>query len=265
MPWECDKAIAAAYEKAVRDSNLNDETFKNFRQNQHIGSVVGAMTNLEGKHETHTIQWAEWLLRKHPEVFQDIQNIKTFDNVGNPFLKALRTPDGIVYLSSSTLRYLYTAYKIKEEFNLDYPIEVTELGVGYGGLSAAMNYVFDIKNYYLMDLPEVQALAQRYLKEGGFYNTSIHIPKQHQVDLFVSEYCLSEFDDKGIESFYDKYIKNCNLFYIASNLVERRPGHVETRRECFLSLLKKNHKVKIKKCVPIDTRVEIIYGIKNGL
>jgi hypothetical protein len=254
MTWEIPDNVMSRYLSAVKDIISNENSFLNFRRNHQYGGVVGAVTNLVNRRD-YTAQLFNWATENYPNI--DFESLKVFDSVGNPYLEKFAFEDSVINISASTLRYLYPALRIKEEFGLENPINVVELGIGYGGMAAIMHHFFNIKSYELLDLPEVQTLANKYLTAVGIKVTD-KIEKE-PVDLFISEYCLSEFDDGQIKTFYDMHIRDVKYFYIASNLTKE-----ETRRKGLRDLLETRHDLKILEVFPYDPHpVDIIYGVKK--
>ena len=254
MTWKIPANIMSSYVASVEAINSDEDSFNNFRRNANYGRVVGAVTNLQGRRD-YTVQLFNWISENYPEIFEDIENLKVYDSVGNPYLEEFEFNNSTIKISASTLRYLYPALRLREEFTLDTPINVVELGVGYGGMASIMNHLFDISSYQLVDLPQVETLSHRYLKEVGA--DKVKEKTEGGVDLFISEYCLSEFDYDKVEYFYNEYIKNSNNFYIASNYM----GISSTQ---LLPILSRNHVLKVLDVFPADSHpCNIIYGVKK--
>jgi hypothetical protein len=91
-----------------------------------------------------------------------------------------------------------------------------------------MNKYFNIKSYTLIDLPNVQSLADKYLSRLNINTQTKIVPDE--IDLFVSEFCLSEFDDVGIYNFYEQYILKSKRIYLVMNLheLDRKDKFVDT-------------------------------------
>src|SRR6185295_1492891 len=57
------------------------------------------------------------------------------------------------------------------------------------------------------------------------YSPNFYLPEeipQRQFDLVISNWCLSEFDEAGIEFYFEKVIKNCQFAYILGNAWDER-------------------------------------------
>jgi len=136
-----------------------------------------------------------------------------------------------------TIRYIFSLCYIKEHFgNLDNMV-IGELGVGYGGLAFVIGTYYKPKSYHLFDLPDVQSLALKYLKKLDIPATDTFpdVP----MDLFISEFCLSEFDDTDIYLFYDKYIKNSKRIFLTMNLID------EVRKQKFIKRMNMDFDMEI--------------------
>jgi len=71
-------------------------------------------------------------------------------------------------------------------------------------------------------------------------NRNFHVDFNHpKFDLLISEYCISEMDDAGIDNFYERYIQHSENIYIFSNLWDKK------RKEAFLSKLDEKFKLTV--------------------
>lgn len=218
--WLASDNIAQNYSLAV-DNALNDEfAFSTFKSTPSYNAVVGMSTLWQAE------RWYTHFKNSRPDIVDNIKKYTANDSIGSP---QMYITDRGVSISPNTLRYVNTAVEIEEFFKFDRKISVCELGVGYGGLCYIMNQHFDIESYCLLDLPNVQRLATKYLNRLEINNTYTGYVEWN--DLFISEFCLSEFDDTGLYEFYEKYVVHSKNIYLHMNL------HEETRKSRFLQTL----------------------------
>jgi hypothetical protein len=92
-----------------------------------------------------------------------------------------------------------TAAEINYLFEFKESNVVTEVGIGYGGQFVMLSSLINISEYNAYDLPCVQALSKKFLKESGYVKSSdllsskdIYNIVSHASDLFISNYAFSE-------------------------------------------------------------------------
>jgi putative sugar O-methyltransferase len=219
--WLADSQISLNYTNAVRSASADERCFQTFKSNPHYTSVVGMSQPWQAQ------VWMENIKHNHPDFYEKLKIFSENDKYGSPQL--WRSGDGFV-ISPNTLRFVNTLIEIESWFGFgNHPIRIAELGVGYGGLSFILNSYYNVVSYSLLDLPEVYNLTDKYLKQLGVHTHTDSFFEN--TDLFVSEWCLSEFDDDDILRFYEKYMVNSKNVYLQMNL------HEETRKNRFLELM----------------------------
>ena len=219
--WLANENWSTNYFSIVDQAIENEEIFSTFKSNKSYNGIVGMSFPWQAD------IWIDYIKKNKPAVLENIKKYSLNDTLGGPENLMYITDD--ILISPNTLRYINTAIDIENFFRFDKKINVCELGVGYGGLSYIMNCHFDIGSYCLVDTPNVQKLSQKYLTLLGIKTATTDFKKE--VDLFVSEFCLSEFDDLEMYRFYEEYIINSKHIYLTMNL------HEEDRKEKFLNRL----------------------------
>jgi len=108
---------------------------------------------------------------------------------------------------------------------------VYEFGSCYGGLMTCMLETWpDMATYYTNDLPEVVNFSNYYIAQleasGGMsFTTTIwndptgSNPPTASIDLFVSEYAMTEMDTGSMYTIYNNYGKNASGVFIRTNLL----------------------------------------------
>lgn len=128
---------------------------------------------------------------------------KLNDSVGMPLKSEI---DGTINTSPTNLRYIYHTHLILQYFKSlsTSPINIVELGGGYGGLFLCIDffknkYNISINSYKIIDLPEANQLQKLYISNFN-PTTSIefHSSELYGLDIsmdnlyLISNFCFSE-------------------------------------------------------------------------
>ena len=111
--------------------------------------------------------------------------------------------------SPTSLRYVLHSLIILNDFKNKNLNKFVEVGCGYGGLFLGINYFskilnIEIQHYYLIDLPEICCLIEKYInlnKSDVNINYSLHSAYNYGTDIndlnlyFISNYCFTEIDN----------------------------------------------------------------------
>ena len=213
------------YLDAVVCATKDDDYFKIFKTQTPYNGVVGMSD--------------EWQLPYFAEYFgkynfhDKLEEVSKNDCVGGLNLVEFHNH----LMSINTARYLKTACEIYEYFGpLDGKV-ISEIGIGYGGLCYVLNCLFDISKYHLIDLPEVEELAQKFLKKLNVDNISVY-NAEHSF-LTISEYAISELDGDAIEMYYQTVLLNSDYIYLMINL------HNKNEREGFINYISNGFDVEV--------------------
>lgn len=221
--WNAPEKIANDYYAFVKECLVNEKAFSNFKSNPAYCNVVGM---------SHPYQADMFYARvkADPEIYNKLLDFRWNDTIGAP--PAIVKIEGML-MSPNTLRHISTLVDLKKHFgSLDGKV-ISELGVGYGATAYMINKYYKPSAYHLIDLPDVQQLALKYL--SLFKITATAEPPPPIVDLFISEFCISEFDDVQLYDFYNKYVANAKNAYIMSNLFDakRKDALIDRMNEDF--------------------------------
>lgn len=229
--WNAPDTSKLQYEKVVETALMDSITFEKFKTHPHYAEIVGI-----GSHEDYMCDGFIEFIMKYPHIFSKIETFKKNDEIGGPRL--ISTSVGNI--STTNLRYIQSLCIINERFGaLDGKI-IGELGIGFGGLCyIIMSFYSHIKQYYLLDLPSVQKLTLKYLKRMKTDTSNISCSIPEELDLFISEYCFSEFDDWDMHIFYEKYISKSKAIYLRMNL------HDEHRKQEIIHYLNQEFDLEI--------------------
>ena len=128
------------------------------------------------------------------------------DSIGSP--TRMRFEDDLV-CSPTSLRYIWHAYIILTYFKRlagDEPIDIVELGGGYGGLCLAIHTFaphlgVNVRSYTIIDLDAPNRLQEKYLAEFSMTfpvscvrADTYGAPVSGTANYFISNYCFSEID-----------------------------------------------------------------------
>jgi hypothetical protein len=215
--WLAEKKIAENYIQIVEKCLNSEAMFAKFKSEHSYNQIVGMSSVWQAE------IWIKDIFENHPEVINLLPKLIKNDTHGLPTAWAY---ENNITISPNTARYINSSLQIKSHFKFVDRINVAELGIGYGGLCYIMNCLFDIDSYGLIDLPPVQNFAKKYLTQLETNNVQFVQPKDN--NLFISEFCLSEFDDEQLYDYYDKHVITSNHIFLQMNL------HEEERKAKFL-------------------------------
>lgn len=178
------------------------------------------------------------------EAFDKVVNseyVSKNDVIGNPMLHNGK--------SAATLRFM----KVVEETNDAFISDIVEIGGGYGGQCLVYNEMNKNINYTIVDLPEALELSKAYLKANEIECSFISSDKFTKLEccLLISDYCLSELDEKGIDFYLDNikfkygYFTINGMFEYIPNKLKELGYKVEIEDERPAT---SKHKNKVVKC-----------------
>jgi putative sugar O-methyltransferase len=215
--WEAEEKIAVDYLETCRSAVEDDEIFAKFKSLQGYKNILEHVTPRQGTEYLQiTMEMAEEALLENIEQFKENDSIGTPDTFSYP---------EIGKISPTTIRYIKNVFEMATLLK-DYPISrVVEVGGGYGGLCKTLSVVCDFDEYILVDLPEAVKVQEKYIsnfpeltKKCKFISCD-ELEEVKDIDLFISNYALSECDYDTQVNYYDKLINNSEFAYIIYNLV----------------------------------------------
>jgi hypothetical protein len=130
-------------------------------------------------------------------------------------------------LSPTQIRYGKIVKDLDNLFGDLQKLDITEVGIGNGGLAAQIVSHFKLNSYRLVDLPEVLDLTRETLKP--FLNlTNFEFINPAQVkesgsSLFISNYAFSELHKEVQDLYYDNYIMHSKSGFILYNHIHDNP------------------------------------------
>jgi len=238
MTWTISPIWQQSYFNIVKQALKSPTIFDTFRSHVDYNAIV---TNCMTKEEFE-IYTEE--LDKIPDAVSKLETLKQMDIIG------LQNEGP----SPRNLRYLYNAFRIKENFG---EIKtVVEIGVGYGGMCFTMGNIFDIIGYRLIDIDCVVELARLFLSK--LPTVCSDFSPDPPYDLCISECSLTELDDYSIQSYYNKYLIQSQHLFIRTNF--RQPERLHN----FINMIEQDFTTKMTTDFPDpDQPKTVMFGWKK--
>jgi predicted O-methyltransferase YrrM len=211
--------------KAVKD----EEVFKTFKSQPTCTYMLEHVTYEQG------LVYLSEIKRLQPQLLNHIEGFATNDSLGSPLLSWYEELN--MEISPSTLRYLKVLADLMSHFGNLEGTNIVEIGVGYGGQCKIINDYFQVNSYTLVDLPEVLALAKKYLTCHGIENIILREPTstlKRVYDLCISNYCFTEISRQNQDFYVENIIQHSDKGYITCNyLNQRMKDHAMTDEEIY--------------------------------
>jgi hypothetical protein len=189
--------IYEKYEKYVKYMLVTGD-IQSFKSNTEYTYMLEHVQHNSGKEYLN-------LIRAHSPISLDvvIDFCSKNDSIGAPIRYEFAFGDA----SPTSLRYLYHAHLILTHFKEvanGKPINIVEVGGGYGGLCLAISnvahlYGLDIRSYSIVDLPTISKFQRLYLSHFVLnFSVEFYTSEQFGADIpgdnlfLISNYCFSE-------------------------------------------------------------------------
>jgi hypothetical protein len=231
----------------VNVCNFLAQNLNGFKRHPCYCTVVG--NDLRDR-ET-AVRFFNYLKENSPRIFEKIDLFRLNDSIGNPNIYDI---DGIS-ISPGTLRYLRVLHDIIE---LD-PTSILEIGGGYGGQALVTKLYNNNIDYSIVDIPEAKNLQESYLNTVLPDNnitliSTDNIDTSEEYDLMLSDYCISEFNEEGVD-FYIDVAKKCKTGYFTINSTGKIKDYLlEKLKEVF-------NTVDVKDEYPLTSTFRNVYAI----
>lgn len=242
--WQAEDQIAVEYLAACVEAVENDDAFANFKSNPKYKTILEHVLKDQGQAYLNICKDMN-----EDAVWENIEAFKENDKYGNPETHVYPGVDGLI--SATTLRYMKNTFEMAFMLDGAEISRVVEVGGGYGGLCKTLSVVCDFDEYVLIDLPEVVKLQDRYLSnfpdlhKKCVFVSCTETEEIKDVDLFISNYALSECDDETQAMYFDKLIANSKFAYLVYNVVNFREyklaNFIKKLEEIFKVTTSKDH------------------------
>lgn len=164
------------------------------------------------------VAFYKYIVNKYPQLIEFFEVFKENDKIGDPTTYNL----GPHVISPGTLRFIKVLGDITPLLiikpKVDGAYHIAEIGSGYGGQCAVIKAVFPNCYYDLIDIPESLAVAKSYLKGKDrvkFFDCNNIDHWGH--DLVISDYCISELDQDGVDFYINAVIQYSRQGYFTCN------------------------------------------------
>lgn len=196
-----------SYPEVCLNASADDSVFNIFKTIPEYTQILEHATFEFGK------KYIENIKRDNPHLLEEphISKFKENDSLGSATV--FHYEENLV-ISANTLKYINFLSDLILLFgNLD-GFKIAEIGGGYGGQCKVITDYFKIKDYHIVDLPEVNALTKKYLNRLEVKNFRVSSSDElvkEEYDLLISDYAFTELS-RGLQDYY-KY----NIIDGASN------------------------------------------------
>ena len=189
-----------------------NKVFRRFRRSPIYTSVLEHVTREQGLAYLREAQ-------RGGRLQSAMASILAEDKIGGPRTWRLK---GYGSVSPTTLRYIKVATDLNHLFGPLDGMRLAEIGVGYGGQCRVISETWSVYSYDLFDLPEVLALAKRFLKAAGIDEERIvgrdgRDPSRADADLVISNYAFSELTREMQERYFEQVVRHASRGYFTYN------------------------------------------------
>lgn len=200
------------YPSFCKSAAFDTSVFQTFRSNPIYTEILEHVSVAQGEEYLNRI-------RTDPEVTQRLAVLIADDALGGPRQHHF---EGVGPVSPTTLRYVKVLVDLRQLFgNLD-GFKVAEVGIGYGGQCRVIARMHRPARYELFDLPSVNALAARFLRESRVPGDLVAFrdgrqPVEVESDLLISNYAFSELSRDLQEIYIDRVVQHAKRGYVTYN------------------------------------------------
>lgn len=197
-----DSQMLGSYPSLCGSAAKNLEIFKKFRSSRVMVEALDHVSIEQGKaYISEILKYSPW-----SEEFTEV--LVQIDKFGKP-RKYRFKPYGT--FSPTLLRYLKVYIDLKKNFGPLMNLNISEIGVGFGGQASLIGLLDTPVSYIFYDIPPVLELAHKFTNElelpGNFKFIDGRNPKPSKPDLVISNYAFSELT----RDVQDQYLKNVVL------------------------------------------------------
>lgn len=201
-----------SYPEFCQSAALDPSIFETFRSNSIYTEVLEHVSAAQGHEYLNQI-------RNDPAVSQRLAALIADDELGGPRQHHF---EGVGLVSPTTLRYVKVLTDLRKLFGDPDGFTIAEVGIGYGGQCRVIARMHRPVRFELFDLPSVNALAARFLRESQVPDDLVAFhdgrePVDVESDLFISNYAFSELRRDLQEIFIDRVALHAERGYVTYN------------------------------------------------
>jgi len=214
--WNAYETMGNSFLTACQNIVNNPEEFKVFKQNAAFRSIIG--NDVFERKVSDSIY--DNIINDN-DIMANIDLFKTNDLYGSPNLYDYPMLGSI---SPGTMYFINILKDLRDKFGNLTDFNIVEIGSGYGG-QAKIILDSGVKSYSMIDLEPTLNLCKYYLSLFNYDNVKFQTAdniKQNSYNLVISNWCLSEFDESGMQFYIETIIKHCNYGYFLMNAWDHR-------------------------------------------
>jgi hypothetical protein len=192
-------------QKASNDSKL----FSKFRRNRNYREILEHVSYSQG------LNYIDKYLKLGGSRTDLIRYLRK-DNIGRPVKFYFK---GYGFASPTTIRYFAVAQEISFLFGERGFCEITEIGCGFGGQSAVFAGNKGIKSYQFYDLPDVQNLINKFLRQMNINPRNMRFPSIYEIKSARTEFVLSNYA-------FSELPRQIQLEYLSNIISKSKAGYM---------------------------------------
>lgn len=202
------------YLEACRQAVEDSSTFSHFKRNPGYLSFMDVPSYELGE------KYLKLIHKEYPELLHHFNKFRQNDALGDPITYDFGE-DG--HFSPTTLRYIKVAGDLKHHFGDLSQMHIVEIGGGYGGQCKILADLGGFASYTIVDLPEANALANKYLTSFGVQNVNFinrqDLDQVPPADLIISNFAFSEIDKQEQLDYLEQIILPAPNGYMTFNFI----------------------------------------------
>ena len=213
------------YPELCKNARSDDKIFRTFRSVPSYRLIVGGVSAELGNLYIDAIHRIIDNDEKRKSYYQwIISTASKNDIVGNPYTFNYQLNNQKIRLSPDTLYYCKVLADLLYMFDMGSINNITEIGVGYGGLLRLIDSYCSIEKINLVDLGEVLGLAERYLslfKKNAYFDflNGAEIKETVNTDLLISNYAFTELKRDIQDGYFDTIVSHAKSGYMICNRI----------------------------------------------
>jgi putative sugar O-methyltransferase len=222
--WVFEKdAVVQRFKEYCKVVVEDNKEFQSFKKHPHFVTVIGNDVLPKDMSDIYESS----LLTEDLVSIEELIKFKINDTIGSPMLYEY---DRLGSISPGTLYFANVLADIRRQFGNLRNIDVIEIGSGYGGQAKIiLDSDMNVQNYSVIDIPSTLGVCKKYLSHFNHTNVSYITTSQIgtiAADLVISNWCLSELDEQGIQFYIDFVIKYCQQGYFLMNTWDARKEYL---------------------------------------
>ena len=238
----------SSYSEFCQLAAEDEEIFANFKRSPIYNGVMEHVSYELG------LEYLGFIHREYPELISDFDKFRENDLIGNPI--TYEYGDNGCF-SPTTLRYMKVAGDLKNLYGDLTNLHIVEIGGGYGGQCKILNDLGGFASYTIIDLPQCNALSQKYLTQHNVPNVIfINNDQLSQVgayDLVISNFSFSEIDKTEQYRYIDTIIRGTPNGYMTMNFISHFFNVQSLSTEELIAIFLSNgHKGRIESEKPVS-------------